>query len=104
MNKFSADVTQANTGFVRQIKNNMTAFRQIIVCPTDFEFATESDANTLSNWTTAIKAPTVNRIYPFPQAMSIEVQNKESVYEDFPLAGQQFVKRGNYRVYDESQC
>lgn len=94
MNKFSADVSQANTGSVKQIKNNMTAWRQIIVCPTDFEIATEALALTLATWTAAIKAPVASRIYPFPQAVSFENQSKESVYEDFPLAGSSFVKEG----------
>lgn len=95
MNKFSCNTTAAgNVGAKQLCDNNLTVVRRIIVCPAAYEISTEANALLQATWTTAIRATTANRIYPFPLADSITVETTDDVYQDFPLSGQKFVKDG----------
>ena len=84
----------SNTGYKRQIDVNMSAIEKIILCPDNFNIATEATARTEAAWIAKIKASSGNRIYPFPSANSITPQSQEDVYMDSPFKGQVFVREG----------
>lgn len=48
------------------------------------EFATQTAAETLANWTTGINAVKKDRFNVFPQVLQVETAGEETVYEEFP--------------------
>lgn len=81
-----------NTGLSNCLDN--LGYDAMLIWTTEsFEFATESAAETETNWTDAINAKTV---YPFPIFDAVEPAIEDNVKQDLPTGVSLFVREGKY--------
>lgn len=73
---------------------NLGYIQKIIFAKDDFDFDTQTDAETQADWQTAINA---QNIFPFKNFTQVEPSNEDNVTEELATGVAVFVRDGKYR-------
>ena len=91
--EITCGVDSANTGHLKACENTLVAPTKLILVPKGFSFATQTLAETLASWATAIKSDTA-RIFPLPEVDVLTVEDQENKVADRVFKGTKFVSGG----------
>jgi hypothetical protein len=92
-NQISCTTSFGNTGLACGTEN-LEYFAKLIFTTEDFEFESQTTAETESEWTDAINEKTV---FPFKNFVTVENSSEENVREELPTGVVAFVRKGKYR-------
>ncbi len=92
-NKLICVNVDANTGQT-ECSEDLGYVKRINVSNALFEFDTQSDAETYTNWISAITGATSPKVYPFPLAINSEDESGDPVIEEVSRDETNFIENG----------